>query len=235
MILQNCTSDLVSKRTFVPNPKMIRYNQELLKCVSEIAKKSNIITEKQIKAQAKILVQNEAVSYIYIIKEGIAKCYITESNGKDYILEFMGSGEIVGELEILHNTKSLTNIEAISNLQVLRIHRDYFLEMLQQNWQLNLLILKELAQRLAQTSSRASYQQNYPLEYSILKIIYLFSNQPLQLSKKDLADYLGITVRSLNRTLLALQQKGILHTDSIELKKTQNEISQMLFQYENFS
>lgn len=235
MILQNCTSDLVSKRTFVPNLKMIRYNQELLKCVSEIAEKNNIITEKQIQAQAKILVQNEAVSYIYIIKEGIAKCYITESNGKDYILEFMGSGEIVGELEILHNAKSLTNIEAISNLQVLRIHRDYFLEMLQQNWQLNLLILKELAQRLAQTSSRASYQQNYPLEYSILKIIYLFSNQPLKLSKKDLADYLGITVRSLNRTLLALQQKGILHTDSIELKKTQNEISQMLFQYENFS
>lgn len=235
MILQNCTSDLVSKRTFVPYYKMISYNQELLRCVSEIALKNDIVTEKQIQARDKILVQNEAVSHIYIIKEGIAKCYITESNGKDYILEFMGSGEIVGELEILHNTKSLTNIEAISNLQVLRIHRDYFVEMLQNNWQLNLLILKELAQRLAQTSSRASYQQNYPLEYSILKIIFLFSNQPLKLSKKDLADYLGITLRSLNRTLLALQQKGILCTDSLELKKNQNEISQMLFRYENFS
>lgn len=211
---------------------MIRYNQELLACISEIAVKDKVISENLIQPKELLLQQNKEIHHLFIIKEGMAKCYITENNGKDYILEFLGSGEIIGELEVLNETKSITNIEAISNLSVFKIEKSHFLEILQKNWNFNLLIMKELAMRISQTASRASYQQNYPLEYSILKLIYLFSNQPLKLSKKDLADYLGITVRSLNRTLLALQQKDIIHSDSLDLKKTQNEIASLLLQYE---
>lgn len=211
---------------------MIRYNQVLLHCISEIAKTDKRISEKEIKANEKLVLQNEEVNHVYIIKEGIAKCFITENNGKDYILEFFGIGEIIGELEILNSSKSLSNVEAISSLSLYKISKQTFLEILKSNWNFNQLILQTLATRLAQTASRASYQQNYPLEYSILKLIYLFSNQPFKLNKKDLSDYLGITTRSLNRTLLALQQKGILEGDSLNLVIDQSEIAKILNSFE---
>lgn len=31
-----------------------------------------------------------------IVKEGITKCFFTEDNDKEYILEFLGKGEIIG-------------------------------------------------------------------------------------------------------------------------------------------
>lgn len=211
---------------------MIRHNQELLAYISQISHSTSFISEKKLLQKERIIVQGEKLSHLYIIKSGIVKCFITENNGKDYILEFLGEGEIIGELEIINNSQSLTNVETLTDIEVFKIPNQHFIELLKANWSLNYLILKELALRIVQTASRASYQQNYPLEYSILKLIYLFSVQPLKLSKQDLADYLGITVRSLNRTLLALQQKRIIEADSLSLIKTQKEIAALLYQYE---
>lgn len=211
---------------------MIRHNQELLAYISQIRHSTSFISEKKLLQKERIIVQGEKLSHLYIIKSGIVKCFITENNGKDYILEFLGEGEIIGELEIINNSQSLTNIETLTDIEVFKIPNQHFIELLKANWSLNYLILKELAMRIVQTASRASYQQNYPLEYSILKLIYLFSVQPLKLSKQDLADYLGITVRSLNRTLLALQQKRIIEAESLSLIKTQKEIAALLYEYE---
>lgn len=211
---------------------MIRHNQELLAYISQIRHSTSFISEKKLLQKERIIVQGEKLSHLYIIKSGIVKCFITENNGKDYILEFLGEGEIIGELEIINNSQSLTNVETLTDIEVFKIPNQHFIELLKANWSLNYLILKELAMRIVQTASRASYQQNYPLEYSILKLIYLFSVQPLKLSKQDLADYLGITVRSLNRTLLTLQQKRIIEADSLSLIKTQKEIAALLYEYE---
>jgi CRP-like cAMP-binding protein len=211
---------------------MIRHNQELLAYISQISHSTSFISEKKLLQNERIIVQGENLSHLYFIKSGIVKCFITENNGKDYILEFLGEGEIIGELEIINNSQSLTNVETLTDIEVFKIPNQHFLELLKINWNLNYLILKELALRVTQTASRASYQQNYPVEYSILKLIYLFSVQPLKLSKQDLADYLGISVRSLNRTLLALQQKKIIEADSLSLIKTQTEIASLLYQYE---
>lgn len=211
---------------------MIRYNQELLAYISQLSHSTSFISEKKLPQKERFIVQGEILSYIYIIKSGIVKCFITENNGKDYILEFLGEGEIIGELEIFNNSPSLNNVETLTEIEVFKIPNQYFIELLQSNWNLNYLILKELATRVAQTASRASYQQNYPLEYSILKLIYLFSVQPLKLSKQDLADYLGITVRSLNRTFLNLQQKGIIEAESLNLIIEPKEIAKVLNLFE---
>lgn len=211
---------------------MIRYNQELLAYISQLSHSTSFISEKKIPQKERFIVQGENISSLYIIKSGIVKCFITENNGKDYILEFLGEGEIIGELEIFNNSPSLNNVETLTEIEVFKIPNQYFIELLQSNWNLNYLILKELATRVAQTASRASYQQNYPLEYSILKLIYLFSVQPLKLSKQDLADYLGITVRSLNRTFLNLQQNGIIEAESLNLIIEQKEIAKMLNSFE---
>lgn len=211
---------------------MIRYNQELLAYISQLSHSTSFISEKKLPQKERIIVQGENISNLYIIKSGIVKCFITENNGKDYILEFLGEGEIIGELEIFNNSQSLTNVETLTDIEVFKIPNQYFIELLQSNWNLNYLILKELATRVAQTASRASYQQNYPLEYSILKLIYLFSVQPLKLNKQDLADYLGITVRSLNRTLLNLQQKGIIEAENLNLIIEQKEIAKVLNLFE---
>lgn len=51
------------------------------------------------------------------------------------------------------------------------------------------------------TSSRAVYQQLYPIKYALTKLLTIEKRQGLNLSKADMASYLGIDIRSLNRLL----------------------------------
>ena len=64
-----------------------------------------------------------------------------------------------------------------------------------------------MAKKISYKAPRHSYQQSYPIEDNILKIKELYPGIEKILSKKDIASYLGITMRSLNRTLSDINHK----------------------------
>lgn len=199
---------------------MIRTNQKLLDEISRIAAHSDIkeqIVSKRVKAGQKIIWQGDTPSHVFCIIQGMAKCFITEENGQDFLLEFLGEGEIIGELELLSQQEYLCNIEAMTALHFYKIANPVFMQLLNENATFNLLILKELANRVSQTARRASYQQVFPLAYAVLKILYVFSENKLPIAKKEMADYLAISTRSLNRVLKQLREEGIVAPDEQEL------------------
>ena len=151
-----------------------------------------------------LLHQDGKASKVFILKEGIIKCFFREENGKDYILEFMSEGEIVGEIEVIKNSNCLCNVEAITAVKAYAIPVALFRNLLEQDANFNRLILEELAERIINTSSRASSQQLYTIEYGLRKILELQAKQDIIISKEDIAAYLGITTRSLNRALKEL-------------------------------
>ncbi|WP_459212376.1 Crp/Fnr family transcriptional regulator [Aquimarina rhabdastrellae] len=174
-----------------------------------------------------LLYKDDRIDYVYIIINGLSKCFITEENGKDYVLEFLGKGEIIGEVEFLLNQSTLSTIEAISDVEVYCITQDLFSSLLYTEKEFTSIILKTLAHRVYSTASKASYQQLYPLKYSVIKIILELTAINEQFSKYDLASYLGISIRVLNRIIkelidtdmILLQHKNILVKDVTKLKE----------------
>lgn len=208
---------------------MIRTNQELLQFIEQLPG----IQQQTLKPGQKLLHQDGKALHVYIIKHGIAKCYITEENGKDYILEFFGEGEVLGELELLRNASNLSTVEAVTGLVLYKMGSSAFWQLLETNPHFNRIILKELATRLSQLAVRVSNQQLYPIEYTLLKLLYLLSHQELILSKQDLADYLAITVRSLNRTLKQLREKNFIPDDSLNLHISRPDLEKLLKRFDN--
>lgn len=145
--------------------------------------------------------QGDTIKNIYIIKDGITKCFISEENGKDFIIEFLGKGEVVGELEALKKINCLCNVEAISEVTVYAIPDHYFLKLVEENKEFNNILLQELSTRIIQTSTRASFQQLYTLEYGLDKLLKLQTEEHITIAKEDMAAYLGISTRSFNRLL----------------------------------
>ncbi len=188
---------------------MLRTNNEFLSYIKELYSDdayTRYIKVQQLAVDTQFLTQGERVHQIYIIKEGIAKCFFSEENGKDYILEFLGKGEILGEIEAIREMPCLCNVAAVTTLEVYSISIKLFNDLMDKEMRLNKLLLKELAERMVNTSSKASFQQLYTVEHGLAKLLELRDKQQLQLSKEDMAAYLGITLRSLNRAL-----KGFSH------------------------
>jgi CRP-like cAMP-binding protein len=208
---------------------MIRTNQALLSFIEQLPG----IQLQEYPAGHKLFRQDQKALHVYFLKSGIAKCYITENNGKDFILEFFGEGEVMGELEILRNSPVLSTVEAVTSLHVFKLDSGSFLHLLDTNKTFNRIIMEELATRVVHAAVRASYQQLYPVEYNLLKLLSLFTFQELPLSKQDLADYLAVSVRSLNRTLKQLRDNQFMPVDGYGLQITAADLQKVLTRFDD--
>jgi len=192
---------------------MLRTNLQLLSFIETFCRDgeggSNVM-QKKIKPGHRLVQQGETITNIYIIKDGITKCFISEENGKDFIIEFLGKGEVIGELEALKKIPCLCNVETISEVVAYAIPDYLFSELIAKNTVFTEILLQELSTRIIQTSTRASFQQLYTLEYGLMKLLQLQQEAQITISKEDMAAYLGISVRSFNRTLKALEGKNML-------------------------
>lgn len=151
--------------------------------------------------------QGSAAVRVSVIKEGITKCYFSEDNGKDLIMEFLSTGEILGDLEAIQPIECLCNVEALTDVQVYSINMDYFRMLMQKDLTLNQLLVQALTQRIIHTSQRTSLQQLYTVDHAVKRLLELQSRQQLNFTKDDMAAYLGITLRSLNRALKNLAEQ----------------------------
>ena len=183
---------------------MLRTNQLFLdytrKLYEQQERKEDIVVKHYSKGQ-RLFSQNENPAKIMMIQTGITKCFFTEDNDKEYILEFLGSGEILGEIEYFRKVPCLCTIEALTEVTVYAFSIPYFQSLLKGDIFLNELLLNVFAERVVNTASRASYQQLYTIEYSLKKLLDLQTKQQISISKEDMAAYLGVSVRSLNRGL----------------------------------
>lgn len=149
--------------------------------------------------------QDEASYKVSIVKDGFVKCFNSEENGKDFIFEFLGKGEIIGEIEALRGIKCLCNVEALSDVEVYTFPVSYFNFLQESSQPFSNMLLRELADRIFNTSSRAAFQQLYTIKYGLSQLLELQDKQGLKLSKADMASYLGVDIRSLNRALKELK------------------------------
>ncbi len=214
---------------------MLRTNPAFLHFMEQFtasAPESEAVAIKTFAPNTRLIQQGDTISYVYIIREGITKCYLEEDNGKDYIFEFLGKGEITGELEGIKKEKCLCNIEAITSVTAYAIPHRLFAWLLINNTTFNRLLLEELAVRIRQTCIRTSYQQLYPVEYALLRLLALEAAQDIVIPKKDMAAYLGITIRSFNRTLKELRAKNILDPQGLNIDLSRKQLEEILRRFE---
>ena len=183
---------------------MLRTNLNFLSFIENLygrqERRENIVLKNFAKGDL-LFTQGNTASRVFIIKEGITKCYFSEANGKDYIVEFLGEGEILGEIETIRNINCLCNIEALTEVHAYALHLPFFRSLLEKDISFNRMLLDEMAERIINTASRSSHQQLYTLEHGLKKILSFQSRMNIMLSKEDMAAYLGTTLRSLNRVL----------------------------------
>lgn len=183
--------------------KMIRTNIELLDYVRKNYDSDTISAQTYLPFQT-IIEQGKRVNSVYIIKSGIAKCFLTEENGNDFVEEFFGEGEIVGEIEIINSHVSVCGVSSITELSVFKISADNFKYLLDSDIVFNHLILKALSSKIRYKASRHAHNQLNDVEANLLRIKKEFPELFNAIPKLDIANYLGITLRSLNRVLLKL-------------------------------
>jgi CRP-like cAMP-binding protein len=190
---------------------MLRTNNVFLSYIEQLyaaqQRKEEILIKEFSEGQL-LLQQGQKAAKVYLIKEGITKCFFDEDGDKGFIVEFLVKGEVLGDIEVIKNITCLCNIQAITPVQVYAISIPFIRSLLEKDLSFNKLLLEAYAERIINTSTRASFQQSHTVEDTLGKLLEIQKAQGLDISKEDMAAYLGITIRSLNRALKKLKADG---------------------------
>ena len=95
----------------------------------------------------------EVADSAYFIEDGRVDVTIEQNNNTIKLAE-LGSGELFGEMGLFLSTGRTATITAHGKLTVMKIDGDLFLNMVTQNPEAALGIMKSLSQRIADTSAQ---------------------------------------------------------------------------------
>ncbi|HVV02815.1 MAG TPA: Crp/Fnr family transcriptional regulator [Puia sp.] len=183
---------------------MIRKNLTILRIIDELAGSGQTghgILVRNFHKGHLLIGQGTTTTNVFFIRSGIVKCTFSENNDKEYILEFLGEGQVLGELEAITQAPAMSSVRAISDLAAYMLDGSSFLDLLRRNEDFNRAMMELMAVRLTDTAQRSARQQLNPLEHNLTQLLAALEYEKLPCTKQELADYLGITLRSLNRML----------------------------------
>lgn len=184
---------------------MIRINKELLDHLMRISRDNTNIIQEILPKNTRLFRMSERSHHVFIIREGVVKCFHSQDNGKDFVQEFFSTGEIFGEVEVFTHDPSFSHIETLTELDTFKISHENFRKLFKKDPVFAELITTALAKKIRYTSLRHAYNQSHTAQENLARLIESFPNILDQISKKDIASYLGIEMRSLNRILNSMK------------------------------
>lgn len=160
----------------------------------------NIDTEViNLRPKTVLLEEGKIATNLFLIRKGCLRLYYF-SEGKDMSFQFFFENEMVSSFDSFYKqSPSLFGIESIEPSEVLSIHREDFMKMIESDLQLRIVFEKQLIERfhtyqcLFLSRIKNSPQQRYE------ELLDQYPNIIKRVPQHYIASYLGITPVSLSR------------------------------------
>jgi CRP/FNR family cyclic AMP-dependent transcriptional regulator len=155
------------------------------------------------------------------VLRGTVKMSSVSPEGKEVVLNTMSTGEIFGEVTLIDGGERSADAVAITDCELLVLHRRDFMPILEKHADICLILLKILCQRLRQTSEQVEDVLFRHLESRIAKaLLHLAesagmhganaSSPDLHLSQRELGALAGGSRESVNKQLQSWHRAGLI-------------------------
>lgn len=174
------------------------------------------------KAGATIYCEGSISNHIFYVLRGEVKTFKINHDGKELITEIFSDKNFFGFTSFLGNKPYVENAEVIKNAEIIRIPKHEFLDLIKSNPQLalnfidlittDLEFVKDHLMHLAYDSVRRKTAD------AILQLQEKRGNQKaIEISRSDLASFLGIAKETLTRTLTDFKDEKLISTNKNEI------------------
>jgi CRP-like cAMP-binding protein len=185
--------------------------------------KDNMI-RKEIKKGKLIYREGSHSKGVYILRKGKVKIYQTNKDGKEQIVYIYRKGESMGYRPIICGEPHPVSAAALENCVISFIPRYYFMKVLEKSLVLSNRLLVNLSHEFTVWTNKISVFAHQPvrervaLSLLILNKKYTHDNKPdspseINLSRNDLANYVGTAEETLVRMLHDFKQRKIIRTE----------------------
>ena len=169
--------------------------------------------------------QGAFASYVLFIISGIARQYIEGDSNRSYNLRIITPGEFVGLSAVFtKNTFNYSSI-AMTNCQVFLVEKDAIAKVVKQNGMFGFTMIKRYCEQnanLFDTLRTVMYKQMNGRIAETLLYIDGFKNENQNifqlLSRKDIADFAGISTESAVKLLKSFEKDGLIELNEKDIQ-----------------
>lgn len=160
--------------------------------------------------------QGEIYDHFCIVVSGFIDIYVMAESGKRYSQAIYTTGDFIGELEIFDKKPFGCFVEAISDVKLLEVQREHFLQWIDLDKNISGYITKALCSQFYNLSKKAGQDTLYSLKQRLCYYLItcmngrLDSSGKIDMQKDKLSEQMAVTPRSINRVLQYLKEKNII-------------------------
>jgi CRP-like cAMP-binding protein len=159
-------------------------------------------------------------THYYQIISGEVKMSNYNDDGREFIQGIFYKEQSFGEPPLFLNQNYPANAIAVEDAEVLVLPKSSFMKLLEENANVSIKIIENLAQRLYYKSVMAAEMSTQEPEHRVLKLIdhgiAYFNFQKdgngylINFTRQQIGDLTGLRVETVIRTIKALEKKGVL-------------------------
>jgi len=168
--------------------------------------------------------QGAFASYALFVINGLAKQYMEGESSKNFNLRIIKPGEFVGLSAVFtKNTFNYSSV-ALTDCQVFLVEKEAIVSVIKQNGQFGFTMIKRYCEQnanLFDTLRTVMYKQmNGRMADTLLYVDSLKSENPeifQLLSRKDMADFAGISTESTVKLLKSFEKDGLIELNEKDI------------------
>ena len=158
-----------------------------------------------------ILAEGSVSSYLLYMFKGRAKLYMSHSNGRVTLIEFLNSPAYIGEMELMGVMTETIGVRAITRCNCLALPVSECKQLLQKDLSFYKSLCVFLGEKNLIQTTAFTKNQAFPLENRLAAFLLISSHGGVYREKHtEAADYLGVSYRHLLFVLARFVSDGLL-------------------------
>lgn len=165
-----------------------------------------------------IFVEGSFPRGVFCLNRGKAKVYALGDEGKEQIVHIAKAGEVIGFRAMLSGEPYKLSASTLEDSNICFVSKDDFLNMLDTIPSLRNSLIQELSKELGERAifitNLAQKTVRERLAYSLIILSDVYGEEPINLSREDLANFVGTATETLIRLLKELKEDGYIDTQT---------------------
>jgi len=209
-------------------PAQFSLNPQILKSVplfssftdSQLGQLLSCVQHRSYPRNAFILRAGEETDALYIILSGRVKVLIPDEEGHEVILSVIGPHEFFGEMGLLDELPRSASVETLESCDMLRLSKAGFTGILKDNFELAMLIIRNLVRRLREADRKIESLALIDVYGRVARLLidlaenmdgkWIVERAP---PKQEIARMIGASREMVSRVVKDLQKKGLIRAE----------------------
>jgi len=171
--------------------------------------------------------ENHRINGFYCVMSGILKMYKTGIDGKEQIIRFANSGDIIGYRSVLSSELACTTARVIEDATICYVPGDHLFTLLNNNSSFAMKLMQLTCMELGEANNYITDIAQKTVRERLAEILLLLKdrfdldeNQVLQISltREELANIVGTATESVIRLLSEFKQDKLIELQGRKIK-----------------